>query len=294
MRHNEAMTLRRLLPLIAIVSLVAVGCRPSGIVIGGVPRTEENTVKTIISLSPSTTELLGAAGAGQLLIARTAADNYPPGVEQAPIAMTGIKPDFEMIASMNPDLLLYDTSLFSESDIQKIEESGIESMGLDLTSLASLEDSLAMLGEKIGYESAFSKYMDDVRRAVLATQSELDGRDISVSVVIGGDGRYMAAGKKTFISDLLTTMGADVKGTDAALYTDVNVESLLEWNPDVVFLPVDAAEGFLADVRLKNLKAVQNQKVFGVDPDILLRTGARIPPLVKAMESPLTQAATGN
>ncbi|MEZ5163592.1 MAG: hypothetical protein R2688_07525 [Fimbriimonadaceae bacterium] len=70
-------------------------------------------------------------------------------------------------------------------------------------------------------------------------------------------------------------------GSDSKKFETVNVEQLLQWNPDIILTTEEGAKAIGADARLKSLNAVRDLYVFGTDPDILLRAGVRVDDLLE-------------
>ena len=61
----------------------------------------------IISLSPSTTEILFGVGAFERVVAVSDYCTYPPGVEKLPRVGGWNNPNMEQIASLRPDLVVF-------------------------------------------------------------------------------------------------------------------------------------------------------------------------------------------
>lgn len=267
-----------------ILALALFGCKPTVDPVGGDLNPE--LAKTIVSLSPSTTEIVGGSGISGTLVGRTESCNYPPVVKNVPVVMSGTKPNFEKIASIHPDLIVLDSALYSDADTAKIKELGINTIVMDSSSIEGFRTFLIELGKATGIETRLSKYYDDFMIRVKGSKATFSKEEVkpSVMVMLGGEGRYYVLGKNTFLADVLNEMGTEFIGADSGEYTQVSVEQILKWNPDVIFMPSGDDQKMMSDPQLSQLGAVKDKAVIGVTGDYLLRSGYRMDRLVDAME----------
>src|SRR5579862_4402136 len=100
-----------------LLSCFLAGCGPKLQVIGGYPT---DIPRSMVSLSPSTTELVATYGDFDFLKGRTASCNFPVNVKTVPI-VAPFKPDYEKLKQIKPDLVVFDDSLYSPDDIAHIE-----------------------------------------------------------------------------------------------------------------------------------------------------------------------------
>lgn len=279
LRHNPAMRLRMLLTLIVIV-FASWGCQPQERV-GGKPNPVK--INSFVSLSPSATEVVPGILFSPLLKGRTESCDYPAYVTRAPVVMKGVKPNYDMIASIKPDLVLYDPSLFSEEDIAKLEQMKLRTMPIGGDTLEDYYKSLYRVAALLNGEIVIQEYIDKIRAArgvALASATEPKQK---VAIMISGDrGDHMIAGTKSFVADAVRAAGGDVVGPDSNKFETLSVESLLGWAPNVVFVS-GKAESILDDPRLKSLPAVQKKTVASVNSSVLLRRGGRVDKLIESL-----------
>ncbi len=275
------MFLRRFAWLTAAVLVVA-GCQKGGDDIGGVPR--EGGTPAIVSLSPSTSELVGKLSFQNMLSGRTAEDDFPQSVQAAPIVMQGTTPDYEKIASIKPDLIVYDASLFSEDEIKKVEELGADTLPFDATNLDEFIDYCYRLAGRVGGESTMSEYVDEIYNAAEAAKGIAPETKPRVALLMGSDGRYMVAGKNGFLAHLATLCGGEVIGPDGTVFADMSIESLVAADPQLI-ITNGSAQAILNDPRFANTFAVKNKQVANIDGDVLLRAGGRVEKLIGALSS---------
>ena len=102
-------------------------------------------VERIVSVVPSATELLFAAGAGDLVVGVTTWCTYPP--EAARIAKIGdMRVNYEAVVALKPDLIVSSHDLAARTN-EQLRALGLRVLCIDPKSLADIGRALRMLGE---------------------------------------------------------------------------------------------------------------------------------------------------
>lgn len=270
------------LPLIAVM-LLAAGCQ-QGPKIQGPPKVAQR----VVSLSPGLSEIVTVYGNTKLLVGRTASCNYPSYVGSAEVVMTGIKPDYEKIASVKPDLVIYDSKILSEADMAKFGELGIKTFELNANNVADFEKQVVQLGALIGIENRVSEYIDKIEAARAQVRIQKPDPAPTVMVIMPGDGsEHMVCGTKSFLAQIIQECGAKMEGPESDKFEMLNAETLVANNPDILF--VAGEPGLIVqDARFANLKAKKNGKIIGINPDVALRKGSRVDALYRSVSNVLT------
>ena len=262
---------KQLLGSVLIALFLLVGCKQPALY-GGKVRTK--VFRSIISLSPSTTELAGITGVP--IVGRTKACNYPPMVSKVEV-VADLKPDYEKIATLKPDLILVDKDLYSKAEFDKLRDiPGVTIKEFGPTSVEEYKKDLYVLGNMISGESNVNDYVIKVGKNVEASLGEPPPHPITAALVIpDGTGHHMIAGTKSFQADIVRIMGAKLIGPDSNRFESLNPEFFLSQNPDWIIVAGET-KTFMADKRFANLSAIKNLKIFGLDQDIVLRRGSRV------------------
>src|SRR3989442_576853 len=71
--------------------------------------------RRVVSLAPSSTELLFALGAGEQVVGRTTWCKYPPAALAVPVVGDGLNPNLEAVAARRPDLVVLYRSPLNET-----------------------------------------------------------------------------------------------------------------------------------------------------------------------------------
>jgi len=240
----------------------------------------------IVSLSPSTTELLFALGAGKYVVGATTNCNYPEEALKVPRVGSGTLDGIsrEAILGMQPDLVLckWDTH---QPLIELFDRVGIAVIAVGPESLEELFAEAKLIGQATGHEAEAESLIQKMteRRDRLAQRvaniAEPDQRSVFYEV---WDDPLMTAGPRSFIGELmrLGRMKNLFADTDIR-YPKISSEVVVDRNPDVILAPtnhmkkVDVEQ--MADrPGWRNIKAITQKQVFIINGDEVSRCGPRL------------------
>jgi len=280
--------MRRALSLLLSIPLLllAVGCQQGD---GNGPfKVRDVTYHTIVSLSPSTSEILGQPF-GVTLAGRSAADNFPENVMANVPVVGGVKPDYEKLSEIHPDLIVYDRSLYNEEDEAKMKKVGSAIYAIDAHTLADFRMQLFELASLIGQETRAQDYIRRIKEELSNAKATPPSPAPKVAVIIPGtSGQNMIAGTESFTADVVKSVGGTPVGPSGTKFMSMNPEGLISLDPDKIIVSGKATDhagfdAFIKDPRFKVLKAVKNGNVTVIDSDVLLREGSRVDLLIKAV-----------
>ena len=279
---------KQLLGSVFFALLVLAGCKQPQ-TLGGIPRSKVYT--TVISLSPSTSEMVGLAGSVKLA-GRTKADNYPDTIPDAPI-VADLKPDYEKITAIHPDLILYDRDLYSEADVLKMKQTHADVKAIGSDTVAGYIKEFYQLGNWIAGETNINEYIIKVQKQVAAAQGEKTPKPVkAVMIIPDSSGHHMISGVRSFQADIMKIIGATPVGPDSNKFEMLNPEFLVAQNPDVVLI-AGKAKDFLADPRFANIEAVKSKHVLEFEPDQALRRGAQVDQFIYTVHKHLMLSLEG-
>ena len=244
-------------------------------------------VTKIISLAPSTTEMIFALGKGNAVVAIDMYSDYPPEVSKiAKISNPDMTYNYEQIAALAPDMV-FAAGITNPDVVTAIEKLKIPVVvvGSVNTTVASIKSDITMVGTLLGAPNEAATLTTQIQTdwdalaAKVATAPkkprvfwELDATDPSKPYTIGAG---------SFVNDLLVAAGAvnvfaDVKNP----YPQVSVEQVVAAAPDIIIL-ADSLYGVTPDMVAKRagwetIPAVKNNGVFAIDDNLVSRPGPRI------------------
>ena len=237
----------------------------------------------IVSLAPSITEAVCAVGAGDLLVGRTSACNYPMEIlETVPVIGGFGVPSLELLAKTQPTLVL-ETDLADEGIGARIDAMGITRRRVRCRGLKDIPEMLREVGALTGHAEQANALASKLSEELSALSAvPVDSAALKVYAEIWHD-PMTTIGAGTFLSDLIALAGGVSIGDKASRdYFQISPERVLLSNPDVVLcLYMGKGEGAADAVKARpgwqHLKAVQQNAIYdGLDNDVLLRPGPRV------------------
>jgi iron complex transport system substrate-binding protein len=268
------------LALVALVAALsfAVSCG------GGrrAPSAKSGKPERIISLTPSTTEILYGVGAFPRVVAVSDYCTYPPGVAKLPRVGGWNNPNMEQIAGLRPDLVI-----FSDAQAQfvkdKVEAAGIRTLSVPSQTLEDAYKSIELVGQATGEEDSARKLLEQTRASVetvrLATERLPKRRVLCVVDRVPGTLRDLyTAGEQSFIAQLIREAGGEpLSPPSRANWGKMQKEAVVALDPDVVIdLMMHKAEGgFDEDTlavwrELSSLRAVREGRVYALREETAL------------------------
>lgn len=274
--------MRLALPLL-LTGLALFGCSAkTEIVIGGKPGPIPPENSTVVSLSPSTTEIAVIATPYLRLIGKTKSCNWPPTAAGVPV-VADVKPNYEKIAELAPTIILYDEGLFSAADVEKIKGLTKVTFAMKGDTVDEFCDQIFALGKATLQETDTSAYVDKIVAAKNASEAEpLNPKPKIAVVLVSESGQHMIAGAKSFQADVMRIAGGDPVGPDGKRFEPLNPEALVQWNPDCILIGAKAesveklAGVLLKDPRFASVSAIKNKKIVALDEDMVVRRGGRV------------------
>jgi len=263
---------------VALLLLLAAGCGN----VGPVVPTSPGKPARIISLTPSTTEILYGVGAFDRVVAVSDYCSYPPEAARLPRVGGWSNPNLEQIAGLRPDLII-----FSDAQAQfvrdKVEAAGIKTLEVPTQTLEDAYRSIEMIGRATGDEEAARKLLEQARASVEAvrlTTERLPRRRVLCVVdrVPGTLRDLYTAGGDSFIAQLIRVAGGEpVSPPSGVGWGRMQKEAVVALDPDVVLdlmMHKDSGsfdEDTLAVWReLPTLRAVRESRVYPVRDETVL------------------------
>lgn len=149
-----------------------------------------------------------------------------------------VKPNFERIVSLNPDLFVGD-QLLEQFSKQKLEELGIKTIYLDNSSYESVFSSILELGDLLNLREIGEQFVAQQRvleKSIIERATYLKGK--KVALIMGTAESYQLATNKSYLGSILEKIGveniADVVEDTNQAYITFNKESLVASNPDYI------------------------------------------------------------
>ncbi|MFD3811530.1 ABC transporter substrate-binding protein [Rhodococcus sp. NPDC058639] len=239
--------------------------------------------QAIVSLSPVSTEMLYAVGAGDQVIAVDDQSDHPAGV---PVTdLSGYTPNVEAILGYEPDLVVANAD--TADLVAGLEQAGVET--LILPAALTLDDTYAQLeqvGAATGHVAGAAELVAQMRSEVDEILAGMPERQVPLRYYHELDNTFYSVTDDTYIGEIFSMLGLTSIATGGNGYPQLSAEFILEENPDIVFL----ADGQCCGVTPENvaeragwgeLTAVRDGHVYVLDEDIASRWGPRVVDLMR-------------
>ena len=247
----------------------------------------EEKPEKIISLIPSNTEIVYALENGDAIVGVTDFDNYPEEA-MAKEKIGGMEINIEKMISLKPDLVFAheSTADSTAAGLQQLRDAGIAVVVVnDAQSFDGVYTSIEMIGKAIGEQEKAAELVDDMKNRFAELKKKAESiqqnEQKTVFVEVSPAPEIYAAGKNTFIDEMLALIGAKNAIGDMDGWPKVDQEAIVERNPDVVvttygYYSEQPVEQVLGRQGWKNVKAVKDKQVFDVHSDLVTRSGPRL------------------
>lgn len=240
----------------------------------------------IVSLAPSTTEIVCAVGACDKLVGVDSFSDFPEQVKNAPKLSDGFNPNYEQIVAAKPDLVLV-AGITSPEVVKKLDELKLPLLvvGAEKTTFDSIFNEIKMVGAAVGNPAqadavvaAMLKKISEVETKIAVSSSkprvfwELDATDPA---------KPFTPGPGSFVDEIIARAGGfNIAANASSPYPQLNVEEIIQANPQIIILS-DAAYGVAPESVGKRpgwdvIEAVKKNKVFPIDDNLVSRPGPRV------------------
>lgn len=288
---NERNTDRRrvvlLLLLLATLSLAA--CSRGSIYKAGAG---ENAAKLkaqrIISLSPSTTEVIWGVGAFGRVVAVSDYDDFPPEVKNLPKIGGWSNTNLEQVATLKPDLIVL-TQSQSPMIKDKLDALGVPVVVVPSYTVGDALASITQIGAAVGEEEGARKLLEETKAKLDAVRAATEGlkrpRVLCIVDRVPGTLRGLyAASKGSFFVELIEIAGGESIAPPAANgFGQIGKEAVVTLDPDIIIdMAQSSNNGQLAEDpkevwnELNQVKAVREGRVFALRDTSVLHPSQRV------------------
>lgn len=242
-------------------------------------------VKRIVSLAPSTTEILFALDMSSRLVAVDTFSDYPPELEELNLTRVETYPsvNLETILSLSPDLVLA-AGITPLTDVEQISAQGIAVLVLDPKTIDGILQDILLVGLATGTLSKARDVVDKLQAridAVLAITTNTTLVTYRPLVYLEFFPLW-TFGPGSFGHDLIIMAGGrNVGATLTSPFGEVSNEFVIAADPDIIIYtkgPYTATtrEDIEGRPGWDQIKAVKEGKIFDIDDNEVARPGPRI------------------
>ena len=246
----------------------------------GTTLTINQPARRVIALYGAFNEIFLALGAGDLLVARTAADGNLPELAALPAIGTHMRPNAELVLAQRPDVVVQlEGRSEAQTQTENLRSLGLNVLTFEVNSFERLFEVTQLLGQLVGREQAATALVNGWKGRLQALRSSSAGKP---GPRIFYEVRYpnlLAAGRGGISSEILALAGGENVVADSKKLVRFSEEALIAADPDVYLIqqgPMNPAPTPLDERdHYKGLRVVREGRVLVVDEDRFARPGPR-------------------
>ncbi len=237
----------------------------------------------IISLAPSTTEILFAMGLGNRIVGVTSFCDHPEEAKKKQKIGGMSNPSLETVISLRPDIVVMTTDGNPKEFEERLRSLKIKTYVFNARRLSELPQGIREMGLALGIkeraEILAKKIEEAIDRFRFKSQEPFKSQKKKVLFIIWPE-PLIVAGHGTAIDDAITLLGSENIASKAkSSYPKYSIEEIIYQSPDVIIIgkghvDIEKVSSSLLK-KLKNIPAVRNGKICYVS-DSLYRLGPRI------------------
>jgi iron complex transport system substrate-binding protein len=234
----------------------------------------------IVSLAPSLTELVFAAGAGDALVGVVEYSDFPVDALDVPLIGRFDRFDIETILALKPDLVLAWQTGNPRATVERLASLGLTVYVAEPKVLGSIPALIETIGTLADTRAQADIEAARFRQRLHALQTRYaTAAPVRVFFQVW-DRPLMTSGGNELTHDLITLCGGvNVFGDLNALAPKVNLEAVLLRDPEVIIASgIDETRPPWLDAwqQWPSISAVRNARVGFIDPDLTQRHSPRV------------------
>jgi iron complex transport system substrate-binding protein len=245
----------------------------------------------IVSLTPATTEILFAVGAGPRVVATTDFDDYPPEAVPLPDVATFQGVDVEKIVGLEADLVVAGGNSFNDPEaLARLRTLGIPVLAVYAPDVATVLRDVELVATAAGEPEAGATLAATMRTeidAIAAAVAAAGATRPRVFYELDATKEIYGPAADSFIAEMITLAGGDPITTGSPTIFSIPLETLIAADPEVIVLG-DAAYGVTAEQVAARpgwsaMTAVSEGAIRPVDDVVVTRPGPRLAEGLRAL-----------
>ncbi len=243
-------------------------------------------VRRVVSLAPSSTEIVYALGAGDLLVGVDRFSDYPKAALALPKVGSDMEPSLEKIIGLRPDLVLVATSANGQRSVEGMSEAGLSVYVSRADSLEAIFLDILGIGRALDRLPRAEALVASMRARLATVRARTHGLAETACAVVVWPAPLVVAARGSHVGDLLTAAGGrNVVETSVQPFPTYSAERLVRQSPEVIVVGTHStgAPSLTALEQLSSIPAVRDHRIHLIDGDLLFRPGPRVVDGVEAL-----------
>ena len=260
----------------------------------GAPITLPAKVERIISMAPSTTEVLIDLGLADKIIAADTNTKKDGLLKHDIPYFDMMKPDAEKLIALKPDVVFISgmSNAKGNTPFSPLIDAGICVVNIpSSSSIEAIYLDIAYIAAVVKQEGNGAKIIANMKKEIEAVRKKgasiAQDKKKTVYFEIGAAPYMYSLGTGTFVNEMIEIIGAQNILADQKSWVSVSDEMVLAKDPDVILTNVNYIPNPIDEIMARSgwasLKAVKGKKVFGIDTNSSSRPNHNIIKALKEM-----------
>ena len=260
----------------------------------GAPITLPAKVERIVSMAPSTTEILIDLGVADKIIAADTNTQKDGLLKQNIPYFDMMKPDAEKLIALKPDVVFISgmSNAKGNTPFSPLIDAGICVVNIpSSSSIEAIYLDIAYIAAVVKQEGNGAKIIANMKKEIEAVRKKgasiAQDKKKTVYFEIGAAPYMYSLGTGTFVNEMIEIIGAQNILADQKSWVSVSDEMVLAKDPDVILTNVNYIPNPIDEIMARSgwasLKAVKSKKVFGIDTNSSSRPNHNIIKALKEM-----------
>ena len=260
----------------------------------GAPITLPAKVERIVSMAPSTTEILIDLGVADKIIAADTNTQKDGLLKQNIPYFDMMKPDAEKLIALKPEVVFISgmSNAKGNTPFSPLIDAGICVVNIpSSSSIEAIYLDIAYIAAVVKHEGNGAKIIANMKKEIEAVRKKgasiAQDKKKTVYFEIGAAPYMYSLGTGTFINEMIEIIGAQNILADQKSWVSVSDEMVLAKDPDVILTNVNYIPNPIDEIMARSgwasLKAVKSKKVFGIDTNSSSRPNHNIIKALKEM-----------
>ena len=252
----------------------------------------------VVALANGSAEIIDSLGLKQILIGRDIAST-DESLARVPVVTSGHQVIAEKIISLDPDLVLIDSSVGPIQALSAIRKAGIRVESIsEVWTVGAITSKVDQISRILGVTSAGEALASAIKKSITAASSEVSGKPrVAFLYLRGGNSIYLLGGKGSGADSILQTLGAIDVGAVAGSrpFAALTSESLIGKNPEIILVmskgleSVGGVDGLVKLPGIAQTSAGKSERIIAVDDSLLLSFGPRTPSMLLMLATALNE-----
>lgn len=232
---------------------------------------QDSVPQRIISLGSYLTEGLFLLGVQDNIVGVTTYCNRPEQAQLKEKAGSIVEVNIEKVLALRPDLILT-TPLTNAKAKSKLKQIGLNVVDFEqVKDFAQICDQFIKLGQTVNQQDQARQIVEQAQAEVKMLRQSIGNQPLQKVFVQVGTKPLFTMNQEFFVNDLIKLAGGIniAENAPSGIYSR---EKVVELNPDIIII---ASMGISAEDekqiwnRYKTIKAVQNNRIYCIDPNII-------------------------